>query len=151
LSSSKYCKNNVDGDMFLKMKVENILEKEDCIAFDGGYYYYINKFIEEYDDYSSQNFIYPYRKCKNINLSKEKIEFNKMFGSYRSKIKTVFADIGNKFNKFDNTKSITKTTNIKGFTLQFKVACLLTNIKRFIDKHNIEINEQIKLWQQYRF
>jgi hypothetical protein len=133
------------------MKIENIAEKEDCIAFDGGYYFYIETFLEEHTNYSRQNFIYPYRKIKNIELSNEKIEFNKMFSSYRSKIETIFADIGNKFNKFDNTKSVTKTTNIRGFTLQFKVACLLTNIKKFIEKYNIEINEHVKLWQNNEF
>lgn len=151
VSSSKYCKNNVDGEMFLKMKVENIVEKEDCIAFDGGYYYYIDKFIESFVDYNYQNFIYPYRKSKNVELTNEKLEFNKMFGSYRSKIETVFADVGNKFNKFDNTKAVTKTTNIKGFTLQFKVASLLTNMKRFLEKYNIEINEHVKLWENDNF
>lgn len=151
VSSSKYCKNNVDGEMFLKMKVENIVEKEDCIAFDGGYYYYIDKFIESFVDYNYQNFIYPYRKSKNVELTNEKLEFNKMFSSYRSKIETVFADVGNKFNKFDNTKAVTKTTNIKGFTLQFKVASLLTNMKRFLEKYNIEINEHVKLWENDNF
>lgn len=151
ISNSKYCKNNVDGEMFLKMKLENIAEKEDCVAFDGGYYYYIEPFLEEHHDYDYQNFIYPYRRTRNIQLSNEKIEFNKMFGSYRSKIETIFADIGNKFNKFDNTKTVTKTTNIKGFNLQFKVACLLINIKKFIEKYNIEINEHIKLWKNDEF
>jgi hypothetical protein len=151
VSNSKYCKNNVDGEMFLKMKVENIVEKEDCIAFDGGYYYYIDRFIESFVDYNYQNFIYPYRKSKNVELTNEKLEFNKMFGSYRSKIETVFADVGNKFNKFDNTKAVTKTTNIKGFTLQFKVASLLTNMKRFLEKYNIEINEHVKLWENGDF
>lgn len=151
ISNSKYCKNNVDGEMFLKMKIENIIEKEDCIAFDGGYYYYIDRFIENFTDYNYQNFTYPYRKSKNIEMTNEKLEFNKMFGSYRSKIETVFADVGNKFNKFDNTKSVTKTTNIKSFTLQFKVACLLTNIKRFLEKYNLEINEHVKLWQNIKF
>ncbi len=54
MSNSKYCKNKVDGVMFLKMKVESIVEKEDCVAFDGGHYYYINQFIEEYTDYNYQ-------------------------------------------------------------------------------------------------
>lgn len=151
ISNSKYCKNNVDGEMFLKMKIENIIEKEDCIAFDGGYYYYVDRFIEDFTEYNYQNFIYPYRKNKNIEMTNEKLEFNKMFGSYRSKIETIFADVGNKFNKFDHTKSVTKTTNIKGFTLQFKVACLLTNIKRFLEKYNLEINEHVKLWQNTEF
>lgn len=151
ISNSKFCKSNVDGEMFLKMKIENIVEKEDCMAFDGGYYYYIDKILEEYTDYNRQNFIYPYRKCKNVILTDEKKEFNRMFGSYRSKIKTVFADIGNKFSKFDNTKTVTKTTNIKGFSLQFKVACLLTNIQRFVGKNNIEINEHNKLWLSNEF
>lgn len=146
VSNSKFCKNNVDGDMFLKMNLERIIEKEDCLAFDGGYYYYIDKILEEYTEYDRQNFIYPYRKGKNVILIDEKKEFNKMFGSYRSKIETVFADLGNKFNKFDNTKSVGKTTNIKGFMLQFKVACLLTNIQRFVDKYDIEVNEHIKSW-----
>lgn len=146
VSSGKFCKNNVDGDMFLKMKLEDIIEKEDCIAFDGGYYYYIDKFIEENSDFNRSNFIYPYRKTKNITLDNKRAEFNKMFGSYRSKIETIFANIGNKFNKFDNSKAVTKTTNIKIHNLQFKIAMLLQNIQLFSEKYNIHENEHIKLW-----
>lgn len=32
--------------MFLDVKLENKLSEYDCIAFDGGYYYYVENFIE---------------------------------------------------------------------------------------------------------
>ena len=43
VSESKPCKNFNDGQMFLNMKLENKLNEYDCLAFDGGYYYYIDK------------------------------------------------------------------------------------------------------------
>lgn len=72
VSDSIFCKSNVDGEMFLKMNIEDIIEKEDCMVFDGVYYYYIDKILEEYTDYSRQNYIYPYRKSKNIILTDQK-------------------------------------------------------------------------------
>ncbi|KAG2214742.1 hypothetical protein INT45_013602 [Circinella minor] len=46
VSESKSCKNYNNGKMFLDMKLENKLSDYECIAFDGGYYYYTEKFIE---------------------------------------------------------------------------------------------------------
>ncbi|KAI9488012.1 hypothetical protein BDB00DRAFT_773316 [Zychaea mexicana] len=49
VSNSKPCRNYNDGQMFLDMKLENKLNENDCIAFDGGYYYYIKKSIDNCD------------------------------------------------------------------------------------------------------
>lgn len=118
VSDSKPCKNYNDGQMFLDMKLETILNENDCIAFDGGYYYYIEKFIENCDrkgndKISIKNFIFPIRKNRNVDLNDSEILYNETFGSFRSKIESCFGYLGNKFKKFNNNESSTKVTDIK--------------------------------------
>jgi hypothetical protein len=150
VSSSRFCKDNADGQMFLKMKLEKKIDTCDCIAFDGGYYYYIYEFIENGakigKDFDKTNFIHPIRKEKGINLSNEELEFNKEFGSFRSTIETLFAKLGNKFNMFNNNHKITRITNVLTYNLKFKTMALLYNIQKFVEIYNIEANEIHKQW-----
>ncbi|KAI8882850.1 hypothetical protein K501DRAFT_185693, partial [Backusella circina FSU 941] len=67
VSESKPCRNYNDGQMFLDMKLENKLNEHDFLAFDGGYYYYFEKFIENCDKkgndkINTNNFMFPNRK-----------------------------------------------------------------------------------------
>lgn len=41
VSECKPCGNYNDGKLFLNMKLENKMSEYDCIAFDGGYNYYV--------------------------------------------------------------------------------------------------------------
>ncbi|KAI9242999.1 hypothetical protein BDA99DRAFT_549497 [Phascolomyces articulosus] len=47
ISKSDKCGKGSDGTMFLEMKLYNKMHIGDCLAMDGGYNLYINKFKEE--------------------------------------------------------------------------------------------------------
>lgn len=150
------CKDYNDGKMFLNMGLEKKLIEYDCIAFDGGYNYYVEEFLEKCEKYGNNminedNFIFPIRKKKNISFTDEEILFNEIFGSFRSKIENVFGKIQNKFKRFDNTKSTLKIGDIKTYNVQFKLACLLYNIKIFTEKENIQTQSHHSLWSQNGF
>ncbi|CAO3651487.1 unnamed protein product [Mucor hiemalis] len=156
VSDSMPCKNYNDGKMFLNMGLENRLIEYDCIGFDGGYNFYIEEFIEKCSKYgndkiNSDNFIFPIRKQKNILLSESEKLFNDTFGSFRSSIENVFGKLQNKFKRFDNTTTTLKIGDIKIYNLQFKLACLLYNIKKFTEKENILSQSHHMLWTQSDF
>jgi hypothetical protein len=156
VSDSMPCKNYNDGKMFLNMGLENRLIEYDCIGFDGGYNFYIEEFIEKCSKYgndkiNSDNFIFPIRKQKNILLTETEKLFNDTFGSFRSSIENVFGKLQNKFKRFDNTTTTLKIGDIKIYNLQFKLACLLYNIKKFTEKENILSQSHHMLWTQSDF
>ncbi|KAG2209921.1 hypothetical protein INT45_002661, partial [Circinella minor] len=97
------------------------------------------------------NFVYPIRKNVNENLTITQEHFNKTFGSFRTKVENQFSEIGNKFYCFNNNKSIVKIDNVKFYNLQFRVACLLKNITKFVELFNIPILPHHKLWHSSNF
>lgn len=68
LSKSELCGNSTDGGMFLNMKLYNKINKEDCIALDGGYSLFITHFVElcinKAKSLDDNNLFYPIRKKK---------------------------------------------------------------------------------------
>lgn len=122
----------------------------DCIAMDRGYNLYMNKFKEDSlhagKEFSDKNFVYPIRKENNKNLSASKLQYNKRFGSYRSEIEDQFSGLASKFNWFNNYTSAMQNTDIKYYNLQLKVACLLKNMWKIIDKYNIQLQPHHRLW-----
>lgn len=143
VSKSEKCGKGSDGTMFLDMKLYNKIHIGDCIAMDGGYNLYINKFKEDSlnagKEFSDKNFVYPIRKENNKNLSASELQYNKRFGSFRSEIEDQFSVLASKFNRFNNNTSAMQITDIKYYNLQFKVACLLKNMWKIVDKYNIEV------------
>jgi hypothetical protein len=91
------------------------------------------------------NFIFPIRKQINIDLNNNEIDYNLKFGGFRSKIEKIFADIGDNFKRLNNEKPI-KTSDIKNFNIQYKIGCLLLNIKKFVQLSNIEIQNEHQKW-----
>lgn len=155
VSSSKLCGESSDGTMFLNMRLYNKIDKRDCVALDGGYALFIKQFEEfrinkgfERDD---NNFFYPIRKEIGESLSAQELHFNKTFGSFRSIIENQFSEIHNKYKRFSNNSSTVKTDDFKYVNIQFKVACLLKNIQKFVDKFNIIIQPHHKLWEGKNF
>lgn len=155
ISKSNFCTDCNDGTMFLDMKLYRKISNGDTIAVDGGYTLFINQFLENANKkgflFTSNNFIHPIRKNVNDNLSITEEHFNKTFGSFRSKIETQFSMIGGKFRRFNNSKTITKITKSDHYNLQFKVACLLKNIQKFVDLFNIPTYPHHKLWASDNF
>jgi hypothetical protein len=148
VSDSLPCKDNSDGVMFTQMNLRNKMNRGDCMALDGGYTLFVNKVAN--DPLSKANFCYPIRKQKNAELSAQVKKFNEEFGSFRSSIEHFFGELGRIFEKFNNKRPII-TSNAVGFSLQFKVACLLYNIKRFVEIGRIPTQPSHILWMENLF
>jgi hypothetical protein len=157
VSRSEFCSDASDGNMMLNMKIYRILNQTDCMACDGGYNLFIKKFEEICIEKSpnniinDDNFVYPVRKEPGINLNKTESHFNDVFGSFRSGIENQFSVLGSKFKRFNNNTNATKIDNIKYYNLQFKVACLLKNTNKFVEKFNIIEQPHHKLWYNDNF
>src|SRR3979490_3236857 len=85
-----------------------------------------------------------------MELSDKEKKYNEMFGSFRSSIEGFFGEIGTIFEKFNNRRSI-RSSDYTTFNLQFKLACLLLNIKKFVDLGVIKPSPQHLLWLEDRF
>ncbi|KAG2210433.1 hypothetical protein INT45_012095, partial [Circinella minor] len=156
ISKSEFCSDSSDGSMFLNMKLYNKININDTLAVDGGYTtLFITQFTELANekgyDFNNDNFIYPICKNINENLTITEEHFNNIFESFRSKIENQFSEIGNKFYRFNNNKSVVKMDNIEFYNLQFRVACLLKNISKFVKLFNIPILLHHKLWHSCDF
>lgn len=155
ISKSNFCSDSSDGTMFLNMRLYNKMDNKDTIAIDGGYTLFVEQFIDKSSEkgyeFSHDNFVYPIRKNPGESLSISEDHFNKTFGSFRSKIENQFSELGNKFYRFNNNKSVTKMDNIKFYNLQFKVACLLKNIQKFTELFNVPVLPHHKLWESENF
>ncbi|KAG0167471.1 hypothetical protein DFQ28_000693 [Apophysomyces sp. BC1034] len=101
VSSSAPCRDNNDGTMLTRMHIEKKVHHADCIALDGGYTLFVDKVIEN-NDLSHANFCYPIRKQRGVELTPKEIEYNKTFGSFRSRIEATFGEIGSTFEWFNN-------------------------------------------------
>lgn len=155
VSKSEKCGKGSDGTMFLDMKLYNKMHIGDCLGSDGGYNLYINQFKEQSlnsgKEFSDKNFMYPIRKENNINLSISELHYNKKFGSFRSEIEDQFSVLASKFNRFNNNTAAMQITDIKYYNLQFRVACLLKNIWKMVEDHNIEVQPHHMLWYTENF
>lgn len=150
-SKSQKCAKGNDGSMFLQMGLYKKISKYDNICVDGGYTQYIDKFNEiaeqeGYNEFSRKNFNFPIRKEKNINLTNEEKIINNTIGSYRSLIEHEFSILTSTFKRFTNNRSALQISDIKIFNLQFRVACILKNIKLFMEKFNIKEESHHMLW-----
>lgn len=148
-SGSLPCKDNSDGVMFTKMGLDNTVQKGDCLAVDGGYTLFIKQVVEK-SDLKERNFCHPIRKLKNVELSDEEKRYNERFGSFRSIIEGFFGELGTVFEKFNNRRSI-RTTDTNIFNLQFRVACLLLNVKKFVELGHIEPYPHHMSWLENQF
>ena len=156
VSKSKPCRSYNDGQMFLDMKLKYKLNENGCLAFDGGYYYYVEKFIENCekkgnDRINISNFMFPIRKNKNEELTDNEVLYNETFGSFRSKVEGYFGLISNKFKRFNNNERNCKITDIKTYNIQLKLVLLLLNIQKFVDLYSIPIKPNHILWSNENF
>ena len=70
--------------------------------------------------------------------------------AFRSLIETKFAHLSHVFKRFQ-AGSYIRTSSIKTYNLQFKLACLLLNIKIFCENNEIETSYLHKMWNQPEF
>jgi hypothetical protein len=131
VSKSASCKNNADGTMLLTMKLDKRVHEMDCIALDGGYPQFLRRLIDESDTLRIQNFAHPYRKQKNKELTQEEALYNTTFGSFRSQMESLFADLGSTFEKHNNRTPVLVDKK-QTYNLQLKLSLLLLNMKKMV-------------------
>lgn len=158
ISESLPCKMNNDDNMFLNnVNFHKFFKYSDCICFDGLYENTVNEVIDKYNNIGMNininNFCFPIKKDKNIELTNDEVFFNINLGSFRSRIESYFADLSKTFKRLDaqNNVRITKTTT---YNLQLKLCCILQNIKIFYEINNDTKqfnNNYFKLWMQDDF
>jgi hypothetical protein len=149
VSPSAPCRDNNDGTMLVRMNIHRKIKRTDRIALDGGYTLFLDQILDD-TDLTEANFVCPVCKQRGLELSPAETQFNKIFGSFRSQIEAIFGEIGTTFERFNNRMPI-RVTEIKHFTLQFKLACLLLNIKKFVTRGNIQHKPVHSLWMTERF
>ena len=84
VSKSKICGTSSDGGMFLYIKLYDKMNKRDVVAVDGGYTLFIKQFEElckvRNIPINDNNFFYPIRKDPEVELNKQELYFNEVFG-----------------------------------------------------------------------
>jgi hypothetical protein len=83
-------------------------------------------------------------------LSPDKAKYNKVFGSFRSKIESVFGELGLTFERFNN-QAVIRICDGENFNLQFKLAALLLNIKKFVEVGKVQAQPHHLHWTQADF
>ncbi|KAG0300830.1 hypothetical protein BGZ98_008840 [Dissophora globulifera] len=132
------------------MGIQSKIHKLDCIALDGGYNLFISKLLDSSDELQYENFCYPIRKMRGIALTVEEASYNDIFGSFRSRIESYFGEMQSTFTKFSHTV-VNKVAEKETFGVQYKLACLLMNIKRFVALRNIPTEQHHMFWLQDGF
>ncbi|CAO3609610.1 unnamed protein product [Cunninghamella blakesleeana] len=150
LSNSVHCGENNDGSMLSSIDLNNVVSPYDVVALDGGYTQYITSIIDNNKHLTKKNFMKPIRKQRNVDLPVPDMAFNKEFGSFRSMIENTFGEIGSIFKRFNNS-TVIRVSDINIFSLQFKLACVLINIKRFVKLGGLPHEEHHAYWLQHGF
>jgi hypothetical protein len=154
ISESLPCKNNNDDNMFLNVKINRFFNETDCICFDGLYENTVHEVIEKYENVgyniSINNFCFPIRKDKNVNLSNDEADYNEQLGSFRSKIEKYFAELSSIFKRFNPQNKI-RITDKNTYNIQLKLACVLLNMKYFTNIFKVEDNNHYNKWRQCNF
>ncbi|KAG0355856.1 hypothetical protein BGZ54_000939, partial [Gamsiella multidivaricata] len=150
VSQPAECRDFNDGTILLKMAIDKKIHHLDCLALDGGYTLHLEGIIAASDTLTSSTFCRPIRKRKGIELTEEEIRYNAVFGSFRSKVESYFGDMQTTFTKFSHT--VVNRASDKGiFSLQYKLCCLLSNIKRMVALRNITMELYHNYWTQDDF
>ncbi|KAG2197388.1 hypothetical protein INT46_009375 [Mucor plumbeus] len=146
------------------MNLQRKIHIADCIAADGGYTLFVNKFKEissdEGYDFSDKNFSTLIRKESGIKLTSNEITYNTKFGVFRSGNESIYSTLATKFDRFNNNESSLQISKIDTYNLQFKVGHnddfnLPTKVNRinyvFLNeaKNNENCNEMIGLQEKY--
>ncbi|GJJ75204.1 hypothetical protein EMPS_07562 [Entomortierella parvispora] len=145
VSSPEPCRDNTDGTMLLRLGIQNRIHKLDCVALDGGYNLYIGKLVDSADELQYENFCYPVRKRHKIALTEEEEAYNEIFGTFRSRIEGHFGEMQSTFTKFSHTV-VNKVAEKDTFDIQYKLASVLLNIKRFVALKSIPSEQHHTLW-----
>jgi hypothetical protein len=150
VSDATPCSSNNDGSMLAEMHLKKKVSKYDCIVLDGGYTLFLDRVLATNPHLGKRNFVVPVRKQRGLELTTEEAKFNSVLGSFRSSIESTFGEIGHLFQRF-NGKTVVRVSEVSTFTVQFKLACVLRNIKKFVAMGNVPTAEQHTYWMQPLF
>ncbi|KAF9186222.1 hypothetical protein BGZ51_002170 [Haplosporangium sp. Z 767] len=89
-------------------------------------------------------------KPRGIELTDAEKRRNEMFESFRSTIESYFGDIQTTFSKFSHA-TVNRVPDKGIFALQFKLACLILNIRRMAALWGIDAEMHHNLWMQDEF
>lgn len=150
VSNSERCAIGNDGSMFIKMNLHKRMHIADCLAADGGYTLFINKFKEmstnDGYDFSNKNMSCPIRKENGVKMTVDEESYNRKFGAFRSGNETIYANLADKFDRFNNNKAAVQVSDINVYNTQLKTGILLMNMWRFVEKANIKVEPHHMLW-----
>lgn len=139
-----------DGSMFIKMNMHKKMHIADCLAADGGYTLFIQKFKEisttDGYDFGDKNVCCPIIKDAGVKLTVDEQSYNKKFRAFRSGNETIYSTLGDKFDRFNNNKAALQVSDINVYNTQLKTALLLMNMWRFVNKANIKVEPHHMLW-----
>jgi hypothetical protein len=150
VSKAAPCGLNNDGSMLTAMNLKQKVSHFDAVALDGGYYLYIDRVLEINPHLHRENFVTPIRKSRGVNLSADETIYNQLFGGFRSSIESRFSELGHLFHRF-NGKSVIRVPDEAVFTVQFKLACVLSNMKKFVVLSELNHNIHHTFWMQKDF
>ncbi|KAI7817162.1 hypothetical protein BC939DRAFT_388304, partial [Gamsiella multidivaricata] len=136
--------------LYMLLQGTTISDMDEFLPKNGGYTLHLEGIIAASDTLTSSTFCRPIRKRKGIELTEEEIRYNAVFGSFRSKVESYFGDMQTTFTKFSHT--VVNRASDKGiFSLQYKLCCLLSNIKRMVALRNITMELYHNYWTQDDF
>ncbi|KAL1933994.1 hypothetical protein VTP01DRAFT_8084 [Rhizomucor pusillus] len=124
VSDAEYCGEHNDGPMLSRIDLSHAVSKYDVICLDGAYTLYIGRIAQKNTHLIERSFVYPIRKDRGKDLLPEEVQFNNMFGGFRSMIESVF---------------------------EKSLASVLLNIKRFVSLGKLEPASHHTLWIQQGF
>ena len=150
VSEAAPCATNNDGSMLVSMDLSNKISRFDAVCVDGGYTLFINRILHMNPHLQIESFVNPVRRSRGVNLSAEEIAYNQMLGGFRSSIESRFGELGHLFHRF-NGKSVIRVSESTVFTVQFKLACVLSNMKKFIALVQLNHREHHTFWMHKDF
>jgi len=150
VSEAAPCATNNDGSMLVSMDLSDKISRFDVVCVDGGYTLFINRILHMNPHLQIESFVTPVRRSRGVNLSAEEIAYNQMLGGFRSSIESRFGELGHLFHRF-NGKSVIRVSESTVFTVQFKLACVLSNMKKFIALVQLNHREHHTFWMHKDF
>ncbi|KAL1931074.1 hypothetical protein VTP01DRAFT_10211 [Rhizomucor pusillus] len=131
VSDAAPCLTNNDGSIPSEMNLKGKVTKYDCVVIDGGYALFDDRVLANNPHLGKQNIVVPARKQRGADLTAGDAKYNSVLGSFCSSIESTFGEIGHLFQRFSG-KSVVRVGDMNTFTVQFKLACVWRNIKKFV-------------------
>ena len=150
VSEAAPCATNNDGSMLVSMDLSDKISRFDVVCVDGGYTLFINRILHMNPHLQIESFVTPVRRSKGVNLSAEEIAYNQLLGGFRSSIESRFGELGHLFHRFDG-KSVIRVSDDAVFTVQLKLACVLSNMKKFIAMGQLQPSDHHTFWMHKDF